>query len=142
MKAPARPHITSILETCLHVKDVERSALFYETLFGFKRMLGDARFCAFDVAPGCVFLLFRHGGTLEPVNLPGGVIPPHDGSGHLHMAFSIAAEDLDTWRERLQQNGISIESEVHWESGGYSLYFRDLDQHLIELATPGIWPNY
>jgi catechol 2,3-dioxygenase-like lactoylglutathione lyase family enzyme len=142
MKAPATPRIASILETCLHVADVERSARFYETLFGFKRMMGDARFCAFDVAPGCVFLLFRQGGTLESVNVAGGMIPPHDGSGHLHMAFSIAAEDLDTWRKRLQQNGISIESEVRWEEGGYSLYFRDPDQHLIELATPGIWPNY
>ena len=142
MKAPARPRITSVLETCLHVEDIERSAHFYENLFDFQRMASDARYCAFNISQGCVFLLFRQGGTLEPVNLAGGVIPPHDGSGHLHMAFSIAAEDLDTWRKRLQQNGISIESEVHWEAGGCSLYFRDPDRHLIELATPGIWPNY
>jgi catechol 2,3-dioxygenase-like lactoylglutathione lyase family enzyme len=142
MKTPARPHVTSILETCLHVKDVERSASFYENLFGFQRMASDARFCAFDVAPGCVFLLFRQGGTLEPVSIGGGVIPPHDGSGHLHVAFSIATQDLDVWRKHLKSNGIAIESEVHWEAGGHSLYFRDPDQHLIELATPGIWPNY
>jgi catechol 2,3-dioxygenase-like lactoylglutathione lyase family enzyme len=142
MKARAKPRIRSIVETCLHVKDVERSARFYEHLFGFKRMTGDSRFCAFNVAKGCVFLLFRQGGTLDPVNLSGGVIPPHDGSGRLHLAFSIDAEDLDDWRKRLQKNGIEIESEVHWEKGGHSLYFRDPDQHLIELATPCIWPNY
>ena len=140
MKAPAR--ITSILETCLHVTDIQRSSGFYENLFGFRRMASDARFCAFDVAPGCVFLLFQQRGTLEPVNLAGSVIPPHDGSGHLHMAFSIATEDLDAWRQHLQSNGIAIESEVRWEAGSHSLYFRDPDQHLIELATPGIWPNY
>ena len=29
-----------------------------------------------------------------------------------------------------------------WERGGRSLYFRDPDQHLLELATPGTWPIY
>lgn len=111
-------------------------------IFSASSAASDARFCAFAVAPGCVFLLFREGGTLEPVNIGGGVIPPHDGSGHLHIAFSIATQDLDTWRKHLQSNGITIESEVRWEPGGNSLYFRDPDQHLIELATPGIWPNY
>jgi catechol 2,3-dioxygenase-like lactoylglutathione lyase family enzyme len=134
--------VRGVLETCLHVEDVERSARFYESLFGFQRMLGDARFCAFDVAPGSVLLLFRRGGTLEPVQIPGGIIPPHDGSGHLHFAFAIHAEDLAAWLDRLQTAGITIESRVRWERGGESIYFRDPDEHLVELATPGIWPNY
>jgi len=142
MDIPARPRVTAVLETCLHVEDVERSARFYETLFGFKRMAGDARFCAFDVAPGSVLLLFLRGGTLEPVKLPGGIIPPHDGSGHMHFAFAIPAEDLAAWLDRLQDAGITIESRVRWERGGESIYFRDPDQHLVELATPGIWPSY
>ncbi|PYU59508.1 MAG: glyoxalase, partial [Acidobacteria bacterium] len=29
-----------------------------------------------------------------------------------------------------------------WELGGWSLYFRDPDRHLIELATPGTWSIY
>ena len=137
-----RPRIGRIVETCLHVKDVERSARFYENLFGFKRMASDARFCAFNVAKGCVFLLFRQGGTLKPVNLGGGIIPPHDGRGRLHLAFSIAAKDVNSWKKFLQLNRIVLESDVHWQEGGRSLYFRDPDKHLVELATPGIWPNY
>jgi catechol 2,3-dioxygenase-like lactoylglutathione lyase family enzyme len=105
-------------------------------------MLGDARFCAFDVARGSVLLLFRRGGTLDPVRVPGGIIPPHDGSGHLHLAFAIRAEDFDAWLHRLKDTGIAIESRVKWEAGGESIYFRDPDEHLVELATPGIWPNY
>jgi hypothetical protein len=35
-----------------------------------------------------------------------------------------------------------MESRVKWEAGGESIYFRDPDEHLVELATPGIWPNY
>jgi catechol 2,3-dioxygenase-like lactoylglutathione lyase family enzyme len=142
MQPATPPRLTAVLETCLHVEDVERSARFYEGLFGFKRMAGDSRFCAFNVAQGSVLLLFRRGGTLEPVKVPGGVIPPHDGSGHMHFAFAIPDEDLAAWESRLVQFGIPIESRVNWQEGGVSLYFRDPDQHLVELATPGIWPNY
>jgi catechol 2,3-dioxygenase-like lactoylglutathione lyase family enzyme len=72
----------------------------------------------------------------------GGVIPPHDASGRMHFAFSIAADQLAAWERRLADAGIAIESSVNWPAGGISLYFRDPDQHLVELATPGIWPNF
>ena len=91
------PRVTGVLETCIHVEDIARSADFYERLFGFRRLGYDERFCAFDVAGRDVLILFRRGGTSESVTLPGGVIPPHCGSGHLHFAFAIPAEDLRAW---------------------------------------------
>jgi catechol 2,3-dioxygenase-like lactoylglutathione lyase family enzyme len=136
------PRVTGVLETCIHVKDIERSADFYERLFGFRRLGFDERFCAFDVAGRDVLILFRRGGTSESVTLPGGVIPPHGGSGHLHFAFAIPAEDLRAWEQRLGEAGVKIESRVKWSRGGESLYFRDPDDHLVELATPGIWATY
>ncbi len=136
------PRVTGILETAIHVEDVERSARFYEDLFGFKRMASDQRFCAFDVPGNDVFLLFKRGGTLKPVPTPGGVIPPHDGSGHMHFAFSIERDAVDAWVLRLQERNIAIESRVKWDLGGESIYFRDPDSHLVELATPGMWPNF
>lgn len=136
------PRVTGVLETCIHVEDVARSARFYEGLFGFARLAADDRFCAFDVGGHDVLILFRRGGTLEPVEMPGGVIPPHDGSGHLHFALAIPAEDLRAWEKRLGEAGVTIESRVKWDRGGESLYFRDPDNHLVELATPGIWPNH
>jgi catechol 2,3-dioxygenase-like lactoylglutathione lyase family enzyme len=135
------PKVMRVVETCLHVKSVERSARFYQSLFGFTRMDGNERFCAFD-AGGGVFLLFQEGGTNEPVRMAGGVIPPHGGSGDLHIAFAIRAEDFAGWEERLAQEGVAIESRLRWDRGGNSLYFRDPDHHLIELATPGVWPSY
>jgi catechol 2,3-dioxygenase-like lactoylglutathione lyase family enzyme len=138
----AIPRVTGVLETCLHVADVETSARFYERIFGFARMASDARFCALAVAPQSVLLLFLRGGSLQPIAVPGGLIPPHDGAGRLHFAFAIPAEDFELWQQRLTELGVAIESHVRWESGRQSLYFRDPDDHLVELATPGIWPNY
>lgn len=136
------PRITAVLETCIHVEDIGRSAQFYERLFGFPRLVFDERLCAFDVAGRDVLILFRRGGSSEPVALPGGVIPPHGGSGRLHFAFAIPAEDLLGWEQRLGEAGVKIESRLKWSRGGESIYFRDPDNHLVELATPGIWAIY
>ena len=77
-----------------------------------------------------------------PSRMPGGAIPPHDGHGPLHIAFAVAAEDLGQWEERLGANGVAIEGRTHWSRGGESIYFRDPDGHLLELATPGLWAIY
>ena len=135
-------HVTGILETALHVGDLEAAIAFYQRLFGFEVMARDDRLCAFNVAGRDVLLLFKRGASTRPMPVPGGVIPPHDGQGRLHTAFSIAAADLRGWEKRLADLDIEIESSVDWPGGGKSLYFRDLDGHLLEFATPGIWPNY
>jgi len=35
-----------------------------------------------------------------------------------------------------------VEEKKKWELAGWSLYFRDPDRQLIELATPGTWTVY
>ncbi len=136
------PQVTGVLETALYVEDVARAARFYEDLFGFEKLFEDERACAFNVSGRNVLLLFKRGGTRGQVPFPGGAIPPHDGSGQLHFAFSIAASELGPWEKRLKEKGIAIESKVRWELGGESIYFRDPDQNLVELATPGTWTIY
>lgn len=134
--------IQGIVETAISVADVEASARFYQDLFGFERMIEDPRVIALNVAPGHVLLLFLRGGSVNPVDLPGGRIPGHDSRGSHHFAFSIASEDFDGWMRRLEEKGIEIESTVNWALGGRSVYFRDPDGHAVELATPGVWKNY
>ena len=136
------PQVSGVLETSLYVEDLRRACRFYEDLFGFRKLEGDERFCAYSVADRQVLLVFLRGGTLRPIALPGGVVPPHDGSGALHFAFSVPAEDLAAWEDRLAARGIAIESKVRWPRGGRSIYFRDPDGHLVELVTPGCWTIY
>ncbi len=136
------PPVTGLLETSLYVADLPRSVAFYRHLFGFEVLTADERLCALNVAGRQVLLLFRKGLSAAPAVLPGGTIPGHDGSGRLHLAFPVAAADLPAWEERLRRQGIAVESTVDWPRGGHSLYFRDPDGHLVELATPGVWSIY
>jgi catechol 2,3-dioxygenase-like lactoylglutathione lyase family enzyme len=135
-------NVSGVLETAIYVSDVRRAAEFYRRIFGFELLEGDDRFCALSVAGRQVFLIFKRGATLQPIPIPGGVVPPHDGSGQLHFAFSIPAADLPVWEQRLAANGIPVESRVEWPRGGSSIYFRDSDGHLAELVTPGCWTIY
>jgi catechol 2,3-dioxygenase-like lactoylglutathione lyase family enzyme len=136
------PSLLGVLETVLYVETFERACPFYEQVLGLNSVYRDQRLCAYDVGARGVLLLFLRGRSLETVHLPGGTIPPHDGSGPVHIAFSIAADELSDWEMRLKDSGIAVEGRTTWSRGGASIYFRDPDRHLVELATPGLWPGY
>ena len=136
------PHINAVVETCLYSGDLPRSVRFYQEQLGLRLLESGERLCVFSVADKQVLLLFRSGGTLEPVPTPGGMIPPHDAAGQLHLAFAVSKEDLAEWEKHLTVRGIAIESKVSWPKGGQSIYFRDPDNHLVEFVTPGIWEVY
>ena len=137
------PTLTGIIETALYVDDMERASKFYEDILGLRRIGGEAeRLHAYSVADRSVLLLFKRGATAEPIETPVGMIPGHDGSGQNHFALAIPASELRAWEEHLANCSIAVESRVHWPRGGTSIYFRDPDGHLVELATPGMWPIY
>jgi catechol 2,3-dioxygenase-like lactoylglutathione lyase family enzyme len=138
----AQLKLDRVMETCLYSDDLDRAARFYEEVLGLPVMTADSRFRAYDVGGQSVLLIFRRGATRETVHMPGGTIPPHDGHGDLHIAFAIAADELRDWERRLATHGIAIEGRTKWTRGGESIYFRDPDRHLLELATPGLWAIY
>ncbi|HEY3623945.1 MAG TPA: VOC family protein [Roseiarcus sp.] len=133
------PAIEGVLETSLYAGDLKRTATFYRDLFGFKALVDSPRLVAFEIAQRSVLLVFQAGATEQNVVDPSGTIPGHDGRGRLHLAFSISADDLDAWRKRLSERGVDIVGEYRWPRGGVSLYMRDPDGALVELATPGLW---
>ena len=131
-----------MLEFGLYVEDVARAADFYARVLGFRTLVLNERIGALDVEGKQLLLLFKRGASAEPVELPGGVLPPHDGEGTSHVAFAIHESDVGYWESWLRDQALEIESKVVWEKGGQSLYFRDLDGHLLELVTPGVWETY
>jgi len=130
------PKTQGILESSLYVEDLTRSAEFYQKIFGFRRISNFApRGCALEAGSRQVLLLFTKGASRT-----GGT--PHDGAGELHLAFAVSADELTAWEEWLAANGIAVEEKKDWELGGRSLYFRDPDRHLLEVASPGVWSIY
>ena len=134
--------VGGVLETSLYVADLDRSRAFYTRVFAFETFLHDARMCALGIPGRHVLLLFRHGASVRPSPTRGGTVPAHDGRGRLHLCFSIRSGDLAAWETHLARHDVVVESRVNWPRGGTSVYFRDPDEHSLELATPGLWPNY
>jgi catechol 2,3-dioxygenase-like lactoylglutathione lyase family enzyme len=130
------PETHGVLESSLYVDDVPTSVRFYEKIFGF-RVISDfgGRGCALQAGDRHVLLLFKKRGSLEGTS-------PHDGDGELHIAFAISAAELPRWEAWLAENAIPVEERRTWDAGGVSLYFRDPDRHLLEVATPGVWSIY
>ena len=120
----------------------ERAHGFYGCVLGLKRVLDTPRMLTYEVAPAQVLLVFKRGATREDSETSGGLVPGHHSEGPAHFAFAIGAETYDAWKAHLEASGVAIRSEVTWPPGGQSLYFDDPDGNVVELATPGLWPNY
>jgi len=138
--------VTGILEAALYVGDLDRAVEFYHGLFGFEIEVHAEMICVLRVPGRQALILFPRAieqlPVVSPVGSVEGTIPPHGGSGRMHVAFAIAASDLEPWRVRLAERNVKIEGTVRWKRGGTSLFFRDPDKHLIELITPGLWSFY
>ena len=130
------PHLNGLLEVALYVDDIDTSVRFYQALFGFENVASSDRLCALGIG-GQQLLLICHR-TASAGREPGS----HFGHGEQHIAFAVPAAALPAWETRLGQQGVAIEEVRHWDRGGRSIYFRDPDRHLIELASPGVWSIY
>ena len=131
------PH--GVLETSLYISDLDRAVKFYREVLGL-RLIGDKYFeggrgAALQVGNGpSVLLLFRAELTLQ-----GGMLLPHGTTGAGHVAFRIEQEEIPSWRERLREHGVAIEQEFAFGDNPPSVYFRDPDGNVLELAVETIW---
>ena len=131
------PH--GVLETSLYISDLGRAVAFYRDVLGL-RLINDAYFtddrgAALQVGSGpSVLLLFR-----AEVTSQGGMLLPHGTTGAGHVAFRIEPKEIPAWRERLRTHGVPIAQEFTFGDNPPSIYFRDPDGNVLELAVATIW---
>lgn len=126
--------VNKIKETCLYVSDLEASKEFYNRKLGFE-VIGEVKDRhVFFRAGESVLLCF-----ISEASKQGGTLPPHYGAGQLHLAFEVHKSSYQTWKVKVKDLNIPIEQEYDWGGGFLSFYFRDPDQHLLEVVMEGMW---
>lgn len=131
---------SGILESALYVDDLDAAEAFYGGILGLKRITrAEGRHVFFRCGDG-VLLLFVTAATEIPpppdAKLP---VPPHGTRGQGHLCFRASSEEIAEWKDHLVANGVRIEADFEWPSGGRSIYFRDPAGNSIEFAEPRIW---
>ncbi len=134
---PRRMRLTGIHHVTLVVEDLTRTTGFYRDVLG----LTLVREAANDDDPGARHFWFGDAegspGTLvsflEYPSMDPGVVGR--GSTH-HLAFAVgSAAEQDAWRDWLASKDVPC-SEPLERDGLRSLYFRDPDGHVLEIAVP------
>lgn len=126
--------IKQIKETCLYIQDLDRTKAFYQQKLKFD-VIGEV--------PGR-HIFFRAGASvllcfIAEVSGQSAKLPPHFGSGQLHLAFEVDRQQYEAQKQEIIAAGIAIEQEYDWGGGFLSFYFRDPDQHLLEVVMEGMW---
>jgi catechol 2,3-dioxygenase-like lactoylglutathione lyase family enzyme len=126
--------ITGVKEVSLYVADLERSRAFYHGFLAFPVISEKAGRHIFFRAGSTMLLCFLAEATRNDDTLP-----PHFGSGQLHLAFEVPAEVYSQVKQQCQDAGLSIEHTQQWAPGVESFYFRDPDAHSLEIIPSGMW---
>lgn len=115
-------HITFV------VKDLEKSAEFWEEVFGAKEIY-DSKNKNFSVSRekffkiGKIWIAIMQGKSLREKT-------------YNHIAFEVAEKDLKIYKKKIKQLGLKIKpSRPRAKGEGKSIYFYDYDNHLFELHS-------
>lgn len=127
-------YITQIKESALYVANLERSHHFYHELLGFAIVARKEGRHIFYKVGNTVLLCFLAEATARDT-----VLPPHFGSGQLHLAFEVPSSQYAEVKQQVEAAGITIEHVQKWSPGVESFYFRDPDQHSLEIIPAGMW---
>jgi catechol 2,3-dioxygenase-like lactoylglutathione lyase family enzyme len=127
-------NILSIKETCIYVKDLERTKDFYSNKLGLSLISLVKNRHVFFRAGNSVLLCFIAKQTQKETELP-----PHGATGTIHFAFEISKEEYSTALHQIKNSGIEILHEHLWKKGLRSFYFYDPDNNLVEIIEQGLW---
>ncbi len=123
-----------IKETSLYVFSLDNSKSFYNGLLEMEVISEAPGRHIFFKTGTSVLLCFAAEATLNDNKLP-----PQGGRGQIHIAFEVAKEDYETTKKDIMNKNIVIEHEQHWHQNFKSFYFRDPDNHLLEVVQEGMW---
>ena len=124
-----------VLETALYADDLHATEAFYSTVLDLELDSKEEGRHLFFRCGQAMLLIFNASATA----IQTGPVPQHGATGPGHVAFSVAATDLDAWIEQIESRGVEVETRIDWPAGGRSIYFRDPAGNSLELTTPQIW---
>ena len=120
--------IEGIDHVALAVADVERAANWYADVLGLERRYeGRWNGVPTFIGKGITAL------ALFPARTPNAQAAPTKSVGMLHLAFRASRKNFLAAQEELKRRGIQFTFEDHQIS--HSIYFRDLDNHVLEITT-------
>ena len=131
--------LEGVLEAAIYMHDLNKARDFYGGLLGLEEVTAVEGRHVFFRCGTTIVLVFNPAQTVKQPfdkSLP---IPPHGTSGASHICFSASGGQFDSWKNRLQQKNVEIESEITWPNGGHSVYFRDPEGNSLEIAQPRLW---
>ncbi|MFT5618066.1 MAG: catechol 2,3-dioxygenase-like lactoylglutathione lyase family enzyme [Arenicella sp.] len=123
-----------IKESALYITDIEQTSAFYNGILGLPIIVEKPDELIFFRAGNSILICFIAEKSKSKTHLPS-----HFGEGNLHFAFESKNGDYEGWKELIEKSGILIEKEVVWRDNKKSFYFRDPDNHSVEIVEIGIW---
>jgi len=127
-------NIRSIKETCIYVKDLERTKEFYSGKLGLPLISLVPGRHVFFRAGSSVLLCFLAEETLKET-----ILPPHGATGKIHFAFEVNREEYPLSLKQVKDLGIEILHEHSWKNSIHSFYFHDPDGNVVEIIEQGLW---
>src|SRR6185436_695686 len=120
--------VKALGEVALRVNDLQLMKRFYQDVLGLEVLGEFAKLALLRIADG-------YGGHTQVLGLFDRSVPV--GPEHTtvdHIAFTIAIEDYESERQRLEALGLDVEVKNHEWIGWRSLYFRDPEGNEVELV--------
>lgn len=160
---PSRPPRPShILETCLYVRDMNKSTTFYTEILGLEPQIQSPRLTMFPL-DNTTLILFQLGMTASDSVSDNGIVPGHGpdektvgslttggsdqdtelGKLHTHYCLAVSSPiEVEVWEKYLRSKEVKLRGVMNWQRGGRSIYFEDPDGHIGEIGSRGIWEHW
>ncbi len=124
--------IRGIGEAGVYVDDLEDAKIWYQDVLGLEVTLEGSSYCFLKAGDDSKLrqrlILFDPDQTTDQSSPPA-----HGTHDSIHVALGTQKEDIDAWKQTLNEKGVEIEDEITWPSGDRSIYFRDPFDNSLEL---------